>query len=194
MLQQELWSRGYGWHGMTRLKTRSFRDWKSGLMFTCCTASLICSKEIITLVDASKEAYGSVVYILSAWIREWSSYLSSGGVEVRAAFMGLRLTQSIIQLQVLDIPMQDVSVYSDSMDVLWWIRGRGKDLPCGKPNRWDSEWVGPCTVATGTHSQESSWSASVDRRPSQLADSTLWASWVEVIRTAQREVLSRHQS
>ena len=42
------------------------------------------------------------------------------------AVLGLRLTQSIIQ--VLEIPMQEVTFYLDSNDVLWWIRGRGKDV------------------------------------------------------------------
>ena len=40
--------------------------------------------------------------------------------------LGLRLTQSL--LTVLELPMQSVTFYSDSTDVLWWIQGCGKDF------------------------------------------------------------------
>ena len=47
-------------------------------------------------------------------------------LELMGAVLGLRLAQSVIV--VLSIPMQDVLFYSDSIDVLWWIRGRGKEF------------------------------------------------------------------
>ena len=47
-------------------------------------------------------------------------------LELIGAILGLRLTQSL--LTVLEAPMQSVTFYSDSTDVLWWIRGRGKDF------------------------------------------------------------------
>ena len=47
-------------------------------------------------------------------------------LELMGAILGLHLTQSL--LTVLEAPMQSVTFYSDSTDVLWWSRGRGKDF------------------------------------------------------------------
>ena len=46
-------------------------------------------------------------------------------LELMGAILGLRLIQSLLTVLV---PMQSVTFYSDSTDVLWWIRGRGKDF------------------------------------------------------------------
>ena len=46
-------------------------------------------------------------------------------LELMGAILGLRLTQSLLTVLV---PMKSVTFYSDSTDVLWWIRGRGKDF------------------------------------------------------------------
>ena len=54
-------------------------------------------------------------------------------LELMAAVTGLRLTQVIIR--VLEIPMSTVTFYSDSLDVLWWIRGKGKDFRAFVANR-----------------------------------------------------------
>ena len=47
-------------------------------------------------------------------------------LEFLAAIVGLRLTTSITR--ALDIPIRNVNFWSDSMDVLYWIRGRGKQF------------------------------------------------------------------
>ena len=54
-------------------------------------------------------------------------------LELMAAVVGLRLTQALIK--VLEIPMSAVTFYSDSLDVLWWIRGYGKDFRAFVANR-----------------------------------------------------------
>ena len=54
-------------------------------------------------------------------------------LELMGAILGLRLTQSL--LTVLEVPMPSVTFYSDSKDVLWWIRGSGKDFPPFVANR-----------------------------------------------------------
>ena len=46
--------------------------------------------------------------------------------ELMGAILVLGLTQSV--LKDLEEPMQNDTFHSDSIDVLWWIRGRGKDL------------------------------------------------------------------
>ena len=47
-------------------------------------------------------------------------------LELMAAVVGLRLAQALIK--VLELPMSAVIFYSDSLDVLWWVRGYGKDF------------------------------------------------------------------
>ena len=45
-------------------------------------------------------------------------------LELLTAIVGLHLTTSITR--ALDISLRNVNFWSDSMDVLYWIRGRGK--------------------------------------------------------------------
>ena len=96
------------------------------------------SKRIVTFVDASQQAYGAAVYmrceyhngaITSRLIAAKSKVapltpMTVPRLELMGAILGLRLTQSL--LTVLEAPMQSVTFYSDSTDVLWWVRGRGK--------------------------------------------------------------------
>ncbi|XP_074637789.1 uncharacterized protein LOC141896447 [Acropora palmata] len=95
-------------------------------------------------------------------------------LELMGAILGLRLTQSL--LTVLEAPMQSVTFYSDSTDVLWWIRGRGKDFRPFVANRI-------CEIQMFT--EPSQWQhvftdenpADLCTRgatPSELADSPLW--------------------
>jgi len=52
--------------------------------------------------------------------------MSTPRLEVMAAILGLNLTLSIIA--ALNIPMADAHFWSDSLDVLYWIRGRGRQF------------------------------------------------------------------
>ena len=149
ILLQELWARGYGWDDEIRDEiARRIEKWfdqltnLGTLMIPRCLrdAKPIISKQIITFVDASREAYGTSVYIRHEYegnqvtCRLVTSKTKVAPLtpttiprlELMGAVLGLRLTQSIIQ--VLEIPMQEVTFYLDSNDVLWWIRGRGKDV------------------------------------------------------------------
>ena len=45
-------------------------------------------------------------------------------LELMAAILGLNLTTSIVR--ALNIPIADAHFWSDDMDVLYWIRGRGR--------------------------------------------------------------------
>ena len=95
-------------------------------------------------------------------------------LELMGAILGLRLTQSL--LTVLEAPMQSVTFYSDSIDVLWWVRGRGKDF---RP--FVANWIGEIQMFT----EPSQWQhvsteenpadlCSRGATPSELADSPLW--------------------
>ena len=98
------------------------------------------SKRIVTFVDAPQQAYGAAVYIRCKYHNDavTSRLIAAKSkvapltpmtvprLELMGAILGLRLTQSL--LMALELPMQSVTFYSDSTDVLWWIRGRGKDF------------------------------------------------------------------
>ncbi|XP_022793281.1 uncharacterized protein LOC111332252 [Stylophora pistillata] len=104
-------------------------------------------KHIVTFVYASQQAYGAVVYIHCGYdndnvtsrlmaAKSKVAPLSSMTVprlELMGAVLGLRLAQLL--LTALEVPMQSVTFYSDSTDVLWWIRGRGKDFRSFVANR-----------------------------------------------------------
>jgi len=89
---------------------------------------------IVTFVDVSQQAYGAAVYI-------WCKYYHNDAItsrliaaeskvtlltlmtvprlELMGAILGLCLTQSL--LMALELPMQSMTFYSDSTDILWWI-------------------------------------------------------------------------
>ena len=54
-------------------------------------------------------------------------------LELAGAVFGLRFTQHL--MLVLGLPMQSLTFYSDSMDVLWWIRGHGRSFRSVVANR-----------------------------------------------------------
>ena len=47
-------------------------------------------------------------------------------LELSGAVLGLQLAQHLAL--ELGLPMQSVTFYSDSMDVLWWIPGHGRSF------------------------------------------------------------------
>ena len=95
-------------------------------------------------------------------------------LELMGAILGLRLTQSI--LKALETPMGDATFYSDSMDVVWWTRGRGRDFRPFVANR-----IGKIQI----HSNPVQWQhvptdqnpadlCSRGASPSELTESPLW--------------------
>ena len=54
-------------------------------------------------------------------------------LELMGAILGLRLTQNICR--VLLIPVKSALFFSNSKDILWWIRGRGRDFRAFVANR-----------------------------------------------------------
>ena len=156
VLLQELCSRGYEWGDevMDEVATR-IEDWfeqlKSRLSTVKITRCLrntlpVKSKQVVTFVDASQQAYraaaylrceyenGSVTRLIAAKSKVAPlTLMTVPRLELVGAFLGLRLTQSLFA--ILGAPIQRVTFYSDSTDVLWCIRGRGR-LPTvrGKSN------------------------------------------------------------
>ena len=149
ILLQELWMRGYGWDDEVQdeigNKIQGWFEHLKGLAEVkiprCLRSSEpVKSKRIVTFVDAFPQAYGAAVYmrceyhnaaITSRLIAAKSNVapltpMAVPRLELMGAILGLRLTQPL--LMVLEAPMQIVLFYSDSTDVLWWVRGRGKDF------------------------------------------------------------------
>ena len=159
------------------------------------------SKELVTFVDASLKAYGAVVYLICTYedgSRSSRLITSKSKVapltprtvprlELMAAILGLRLTQNVFR--ALEMSMQNVTFYSDSTDVLWWIRGYGRDFRPVVANR-----IGEIQM----YSNPTQWQhVSTDQNPadlcmrgatpSELSESTFWwndPSWL-VLNTAQ---------
>ena len=104
------------------------------------SAEPVKSKRIVTYVDTSQQAYGAAVYIRSKYHNDAVTNrliaakskvapltpMTVPRLELMGAILGLRLTQSL--LTVLEESMESVTFYSNSTDVLWWIRGRRKDF------------------------------------------------------------------
>jgi hypothetical protein len=91
-----------------------------------------------------------------------------------AAVLGLRLTQNV--LRAFEMNMQDASFYSDSADVLLWIRGYGRDIRPFIANR-----IGEIQMysnpAQWQHVPTAENPADLCTRgatPLQLSESTLW--------------------
>ena len=98
----------------------------------------VLSETLHTFVDASQDAYGAVVYLkVSYESGSVSSRLvapktrvaplaatSIPRLELMAAILGLRLTESVSR--VYSGGLAQAVFWSDSMNVLWWIRGRSR--------------------------------------------------------------------
>lgn len=157
ILLQVLWARGYDWDDVIQDETSNeIRAWFDQLSDICRAKIPRCirdkftvvSLKLITFVDASTKAFGAAVYARVEYEQPHPTtcrLLASKSkvapltpvtvprLELMAAVIGLRLTQALIR--VLEIPMNMVTFFSDSLDVLWWIRGHGKDFRAFVANR-----------------------------------------------------------
>ena len=132
----------------------------------------ILKKTVITFVDASLKAYGAAFYMhceyddTTASCRLISSKtkvapfkpISLPSLELMAAVLGLRLTQRIVS--TLEVSMATVMFYSESNDVLWWIRGHGREFRAFVANR-----IGEIQM----NSEPAQWQhVSTDQNPADL--------------------------
>ncbi|XP_041361837.1 uncharacterized protein LOC121377804 [Gigantopelta aegis] len=107
----------------------------------------IVSWTVHTFVDASEVAYGAVAYVRSTYSDGQVSCrliaaktrvsplaaMSISRLELVAAVLGLRLSLTISR--ILDIPVSRVVLWTDSMNVLWWIRGLSRNFKPFVANR-----------------------------------------------------------
>ena len=147
ILLQEMWTKGLDWDEPIdhELSSRA-KTWFSELEVLQEIIVPRCLQEskpeksfsVQTFVDASSEAYGAVSYLRSKYAQGCYvvriiasktrvcplSPMSTPRLELMAAVLGLRLTLSI--LAALGISIDHARFWSDSMNVLYWIRGKGK--------------------------------------------------------------------
>ena len=99
---------------------------------------MVKSETLHTFVDASQDAYGAAVFsrivyksgLISRQLVVTKTRVAPLGtaitphLELMAAVLGLRLTESVSR--VLNSPLSEAVFWSDSMNVLWWIRERSR--------------------------------------------------------------------
>ena len=146
------------------------------------------SKRIVTFADAPQPAYGPAVYMRCEYDNDTITGrliaakgkvasltpMTAPRLELMGAILGLRSTQSLPT--VLEAPMQSMTFYSDITDVLWRIRGRGKDFRPFVANRIGeiqmftepSQWQHVSTVKNPTDL------CTIKASPSELAECPLW--------------------
>ena len=102
---------------------------------------------IHTFVDASTQAYGAVLYIrhiktngkiLTRFIAAKARVaplktISIPRLELTAAVLGLRLSEEVSK--TLKIPISCITFWSDSMNVLWWVRNNSRNFKPYVSNR-----------------------------------------------------------
>jgi len=107
----------------------------------------VASAELHTFVDASEEAYGAAVYALYRYkdgtmscrlvtSKSRVSPLHSVSIprlELMSAVVGLRITEKVAK--TLAIPKEHWTFWSDSMDVLYWVRGYSRKFKPFVANR-----------------------------------------------------------
>ena len=157
LLLQEMWTAGLEWDeelGDTLINTA--RAWFQELTVLTQLKIPRCLLEkgkavdtvtLHTFVDASENAYGAVTYarysyqdgsistnIVAAKTRVApSKALSIPRLELMGAVIGLRLSKRISS--VMDLKMNQLVFLSDSLNVLWWIRGRSREFKPFVANR-----------------------------------------------------------
>ncbi|XP_033105175.1 uncharacterized protein LOC117107579 [Anneissia japonica] len=143
IMLQELWTLGVSWDELVPQNVANgVADWLSGLQNLqklevprCIKSTNDKDQQINTFVDASNDTYAAVVYLRSSdgeqkTVRLIASKtrvaplksVSISRLELMAAMLGLQITISIVT--VLNYDIKEVTFWSDSIDVLWWARGR----------------------------------------------------------------------
>ena len=150
ILLQDMWSAGLEWDDeLNETLATSARAWFKELsdlqqlhIPRCLQdkSKMLVRMSLQTFVDASESAYGSVVYsrctyedgsisstIIASKTRVAPTTATSiPRLELMGAVIGVRLTSRIAK--VLDVNMNDCVFWSDSVNVLWWVRGRSREF------------------------------------------------------------------
>ena len=148
-----MWISGLGWdEEVSKELSVKMTSWFSELPSLSQIRSLqlqkiVRSVSLHTFVDASQDAYGAVVYLRILYQDESVSVhfvtsktkvaplqtVSIPRLELMGARLGNKLAQSVSN--VFDIQKEQMNFWIDSMNVLWWIRGRSRDFKPFVSNR-----------------------------------------------------------
>ena len=144
ILMQEVWLNGLEWdERLPPELSAKVNAWFAELSILSEVKALRClqlKKEVKcaklhTFVDASQEAYGAAVYIKVEYQDESSSVrlvasktkvaplhsISIPHLELMGAVLGNRLANSVVN--ALSMETKSIIFWTDSANVLWWIRG-----------------------------------------------------------------------
>ena len=157
LLLQEMWTAGLEWdEELSDPLISAARTWfgelteLTQLQIPRCLLEKGKAVDTVTLhtfVDASENAYGAVTYARYTYQDESvstnivaaktqvapSKALSIPRLELMAAVIGVRLSSKISS--VMDLKMDQVVFWSDSVNVLWWVRGRSREFKPFVANR-----------------------------------------------------------
>ncbi len=157
MLLQDMWTAGVDWdEELSETLVNEARTWfgelrdLTNIQVPRCLPDADKTIETVTLhtfVDASENAYGAVVYamytytdgtvstrMIAAKTRVAPNIASSvPRLELMGAVVGTRLTITISR--ALEIPLNQSTFWSDSLNVLWWIRGKSREFKPFVANR-----------------------------------------------------------
>lgn len=157
LLLQDMWTAGVDWdEELNDSLINSARTWFGELseltqieIPRCLSEKqkTVDTMQLHTFVDASEHAYGAVVYarytyqdgsissnIVAAKTRVAPSISTSiPRLELMGAIIGIRL--AITVSKALEMSMAQSIFWSDSMNVLWWIRGRSREFKPFVANR-----------------------------------------------------------
>ncbi|XP_052778542.1 uncharacterized protein LOC128215986 [Mya arenaria] len=198
MIMQDIWVAGVDWDDeLPEHLTAEVKMWFSELEQLSDVKINRCinitpASAIHTFVDASSQAFGAVVYAVSPAdnIKDCAESsvrliaaksrvaplktLSIPRLELLAATLGLKLTQTVCA--ALGIELESKVFWSDSMNVLYWIRGASRQYKTFVANR-----VGTIQDATTPkqwrHVSSANNPADIASRGSQLhtlSESELW--------------------
>ena len=210
IMLQELWNRGCDWDEEVQDEVANrIQLWflqpssLANVKIPRCLQNQqpVKSKEVVTFVDASQQAYGASSYLrieyedgtaTSRLIASKSKVapltpMTVPRLELIGAIVGLRLTQSISR--TLRLPITAATLYSDSTDVLWWIRGRGRDFRPFVANRI-GEIQNSTEPAQWQHVSTNENPADLCSRgmsPIELVESRLWWNGPEWLLNAKNE-------
>ncbi|XP_064637073.1 uncharacterized protein LOC135493580 [Lineus longissimus] len=155
MLMQEVWASGIDWDDeVPEILEKKARDWMTEISYLAEAKVPRCiqlqekavSIEIHSFGDASADAHGAAIYTRVTYDSGMvTSRLIASKTKVAPlvatsipklemmAILNLQLAQSVVT--ALKVSLRDVTFWSDSLNVLWWIRRPSRKLKIFIANR-----------------------------------------------------------
>lgn len=155
IMMQNMWADGLDWdEEITENMCIEVRNWFEEIQLLdsikierCITTPTTSENSLHTFVDASCNAIGAVIYIRNVdkngavttkFVAAKSKVaplksVSVPRLELMAASLGLKLGQSVCT--ALNKEIKEMTFWSDSMNVLWWIRGPSRKYKTFVANR-----------------------------------------------------------